>query len=264
MIEFLKKIKNRISIEKNKIQIDAENKAVKKIMDEKSSQRIYHYHIRKTAGTTINFAFLNNAEEGSSNSFYDKLVEKPNHRLISPNKKIFVGWNVRLINEGNYFYAFSHNPIHKLKVPADVFTITCLRDPLKRVVSHYNMLKHYEKENIDHPCMKTEGLWLGNSFDHFIDHIPQINLLNQIYMFSESFDLQQAFDNISRCSFIMFTETLEADMKRLEGILNLDLPVFNEKKYDYKEIIPQQSLDKLREKLEPEYKFMEMVMKIRK
>ena len=46
------------------------------------------------------------------------------------------------------------------------------------------MLKDFQANNIDHPCMITEGKWLGECFDDFLKRIPQEHLLNQLYMFS--------------------------------------------------------------------------------
>ena len=151
----IKKIKNRLRHEKIKYEQQKEDRVVKKLILQQKQKPIYHVHIRKTAGTTINFAFLSNSGSVNTDSFYESIAQKSNHRQIK-NKKVFVGWNVQLINKGNYSYAFSHTPLHKLNLQPDTFVFTCLRDPVKRVVSHYNMLKYFQKENINHPCMKVE------------------------------------------------------------------------------------------------------------
>ena len=65
---------------------------------------IYHYHIRKTGGTSLNHILLGSEGE-EINSVYKRLLDSKNHRTIS-NQKVFVGWNKYLIERGNYHYAF--------------------------------------------------------------------------------------------------------------------------------------------------------------
>ena len=84
-------------------------------------KRMYLVHIRKTGGTSLNNMFLALSGEDPKN-LYDQLALARNHRLIS-NGLIYVGWNLRLINRGEYYYAFSHTPFHKLDLPEKTFTI---------------------------------------------------------------------------------------------------------------------------------------------
>jgi hypothetical protein len=70
-------------------------------------------------------------------SLYNQLATARGYRLLNGGM-IYVGWDVDRINKGNYFYGFSHIPLHKLDLPEGTFTITCFRDPVKRVVSHYS------------------------------------------------------------------------------------------------------------------------------
>ena len=255
----INKIKNRLMQEKIKYEQQKENRIAKKLILYKQ-RPIYHIHIRKTAGTTINFAFLSNSGSVDTNDFYESIAQKSNHRQIK-NGKVFVGWNVRLINEGNYSYAFSHTPLHKLNLQSDMFVFTCLRDPVKRVVSHYKMLRYYKKENINHPCMKIEGNWLGNSFEDFCENLPKEHLMNQLYMFSSEFDIQESFEKLMSLNKIIFTENLIDGLKELEVLTNWKLPISNQKKYDYEELIPSSQLDMLRNKLMPEYELIEMLKK---
>ena len=219
---------------------------------------IYHVHIRKTAGTTVNFAFLSNANAANTEVFYESIAQDANHRRIK-NNKVFVGWNSKLINEGYFSYAFSHIPLHQLNLPANTFTFTCLRDPVKRVVSHYNMLKHYQVNNIDHACMKTEGNWLGNSFEDFILNLPQKHLLNQLYMFSEQFDVLEAKERLLSLNKIIYTENIAEGLNELEAMTGWQLPVSNQKKYEHKEDIKAEQLSKLKDMLALEYELMETI-----
>lgn len=232
----------------------SEEKKVRR-MFEIAPKPIYHIHIRKAAGTTINFAFLSNANNTDTNALYKRLSDKPNHRVIADGK-VFVGWNLALIYGGNYSYAFSHTPLHQLRFRKEMFLFTCLRDPAKRVISHYNMLKYYQKNNIRHSCMKIEGKWPGRSFDHFLDNIPKENLLNQLYMFSKEFDIDEAVDNILNLDLVMFTEELERGLQKLEMLTGWSLPTSRKKNYGHKEDITGEQISRLREMLEYEYRIL--------
>lgn len=255
----LKNILRKINSEKEKRHQAKESKLVRKIVL-KQRRPIYHIHIRKTAGTTINFAFLSNSGESDVEKFYESIAHKSNHRKIK-NFKIFVGWNIRLIEEGKYSFAFSHTPRHELKLKPEVFTFTCLRDPAKRVISHYKMLRYFQVNNIDHPCMMVEGKWLGESFDDFMSRLPKKYLLNQLYMFSKDFDVSQAFDSIGRVDKVIFTENLEEGLKELETLTGWRLPISNQKKYNFEEEISDTQILKLKTLLEMEYKLLSMLKK---
>jgi len=239
------------------IQVQTISKTYKIASDFK---RIYHYHIRKAGGTSINFSFLSTCGETNVTGIYQNLAKKDNHRLII-NGKVFVGWNTQLIQEGHYYYAFSHTPAHEMNLPQYTFTITCLRDPVQRVISHYNMLKRYAEAKIDHPAMKTEGQWLGSSFDDFINNMSKEHLLRQIYMFSKTYNIVEASERIINCSFIMFTEQLTEAFDKLADILAVTLPLGHQAKAGYKAELKDDSLMRLKEMLQEEYTMLEMVKK---
>lgn len=255
----INKILNKVIREKQKFILSKEDKVVREIL-ENGLRPIYHVHIRKTAGTTINSAFLSNANLPDTDEFYDSIARKSNHRQIA-GSKVFVGWNRGLIKEGLFSYAFSHTPLHLLDLPPNVFKFTCLRDPVKRVVSHYNMLMYFKRSNINHPCMKIEGEWLGGSFTDFVSNLPAEHLLNQVYMFSNSFDVHEAGERVLSLDAVIYTEQLSEGLKKLESLTSWKLPISNKKNYGHKEVIGAGELDKLREKLSPEYDLLKMVKK---
>ncbi|MBI5007633.1 MAG: sulfotransferase family 2 domain-containing protein [Nitrosomonadales bacterium] len=225
-------------------------------------KRIYLVHIRKTGGTSLNHIFLN-LQTGDSASLYENLARSPDHRIICGDK-VYVGWNVRYINAGNYFYAFSHTPLHELDLPEGTFTVTCFRDPVKRVISHYNMLMNFQVNKIDHPCMAIEGKWLGNSFEDFLQRIPEEHLLNQLYMFSARFDASEALARVAGLSHYFFTEDFARGIDELNTKTGLNLKPLHIRKASFSASIPEESIEKLRGMLAREYAFLDRVRNMRK
>ena len=186
-------------------------------------KRIYHYHVRKTGGTSINHMFL--ALSGASGSQAFEALARSRDYRVTIDKKIFVGWNRRLIEQGNYYYAFSHIPAHQIKLPDQTFTITCLRDPVRRLLSYYDMLLDYREAELFRPDLEIESKRLGDSFSDFIDKAPRKHLQRQLYMFSANYDLQEALERIMNCSYLLFTDSLADDVADLARILGLDLHI---------------------------------------
>ena len=181
---------------------------------------LYHYHIRKTGGTTINFSFLRTVSNNPA-ELYSKIASSPGH-YMNVDGKYFSGWNQSVINSGNYFYSWSHIPFHQLRVPVSVDTLTCFRDPIKRLISHYNMINNFKINDINHPCMRTEGKWLGNNVIEFASNLPKEHLKNQLWMFSSKFNINEALDNISKVDYILYNESLDKDLLKLFSKLELD------------------------------------------
>ena len=213
-------------------------------------RRVYLVHIRKTAGTSLNNMFLS-LGGGDGSSTFDALTRDPIHQVVI-GERVFVGWNRRLINRGDYFYAFSHIPYHELQLPPDTFTITTLRDPVARVVSHYRMLCHFRDARIDHPCMRTEGPWLGSSFDDFLARMPRQHLLNQLFMFSKSMDPVEAIDRIAELTHVMFTERFDEGVDRLVQRARLPLEAMHVRRSTNEISLTNSAEDRLREILRPE------------
>jgi len=251
------KIIPRVIAEIRSLFENAKYQKIASTYDLQGYKRIYLIHIRKTGGTSLNNMFLS-LSGLDSKSLYRQLAASPIHRLIV-NGLIFVGWNVRYINKGSYYYAFSHTPLHKLDLPENTFTVTCFRDPVKRVVSHYNMLMDYQENNISHPCMAIEGKWLGKNFDDFINNIPKEHLLNQLYMFSSSCDIDEAVKNVRHLSHYFFSDTFASGIHELNRKTGLNLEPIHIRKSGYHAHLSDESLSKLRDMLDEEYTFFERI-----
>lgn len=234
-------------------------------------KRIYHYHIRKTGGTSLNQMFLAlSGQRGEvlyetlgDRVYEEKPVESLNNRPRSPNRpvvvndKVFVGWNKRLIEQGYYFYAFSHLPAHELKLPDRTFTVTCLREPVSRMVSLYNMLTYYHDNKFPHPGMVEQSRWLGNSFSDFLLRVPRRELFGQLHMFSKTLSLDEALENIIKCSHYFFAEDFLMGVQQLSEKLNLPLQPIHVRKTSQRAPITPAEMERLRSIVEPEVKLYE-------
>lgn len=220
-------------------------------------KRIYFFHIRKTAGTSVNQAFFGVCGEGGE--AVQNSIFQSNRGWSIVGNYVFVIHNKYLAESGDYYYAYSHAPIHEIRLPPNTFTITCLRDPVKRVISHYRNLMHYRMNNTGKRILRQEGSWLGGSFSDFLDNIPTAHLMRQIYMFSRSFDIDEAVQNIVNLNFVMFTEDFANGLNELSERLDLKLELYHGKsEYDPVQVGDEEE-KRLRDMLEPEYRLLRRV-----
>lgn len=211
--------------------------------------RIYHHHIRRSGGTSVNAAFFNTGGE----DFRAKEPLLASQGWMVHGGRVFVAHNKFLIERGDYFFARSHTPAHELELPASTFTITVLRDPVARVISHYNLLAEWEAKDVRHPSRAVEGPWLGASFTDFLARMPREHLFRQLFTFSSRLSVDEARAALDRVDAILFCESLADGLAALGRRLNLDLALFHEKAST--PVLPVSDHDRsmLRELLEPEY-----------
>jgi Sulfotransferase family len=229
-------------------------------------ERVYHFHVRKTAGTSLNAAFW--ALGGLD------LEAVAGDQAIEGNGLRFVRGNQRLIEAGDYFFANSHRPAHTLRLPPQTYTITILRDPSARVVSYYRYLlwaRANRRAKEAEPFIEdvvAESSFLDRrlslrrrrvAFLDFLDKVPAERLLTQLQMFSERLDPNEAGERILACSAVCFTETYPEDLRRVAGELQLDLGEKRERSFGEKVELSEEEQELLRERLAPEYVMIERV-----
>ena len=220
-------------------------------------KRFYHYHCRKTAGTSLAKIFMSLSGRDGSKLFAD-LGRQSDQPLIDDDL-IFVGWNKSLIEQGDYFFGFSHFPFDEVDVPDGSFRFTSLRDPADRIFSHYRMLLDFARQEIPHPCFAEEGQWLGVSFDDFLDRVPRRHLLNQLYMFSDTFDVDQAAGRILELDFCFMFEHFRESLHRFNLKTGLELKHRHDRKTDLRQSLTTTQRERLRSVLADEYRMLEIV-----
>jgi hypothetical protein len=166
------------------------------------------------------------------------------------------------LEQGQYFYGWSHLPAHRISLRPGTFTVTILRDPIDRVISHYNYIREGDQPGMMFPVPKAERALADNGFSAFVGALPKKHLLRQLFMFSSSFNVSEATDRIAHCSCVLFTETFASGVAALGQRLALPLELRRER-VTHARISPSQAeLDDLRERLEPEYELMRQVSRL--
>jgi len=216
--------------------------------------RIYHFHIRKTAGSSLNAAFRSLSSDLSEYE-YDFLNR---NGWVAHDNYVYVSHNRFLIERGYYFAGDSHIPMHEIDVPANSFTVTILRDPAERVISHYRMLQHWRNKDVRHPARAVEDSFLGDKFSDFLKRIPREHLLRQIYMFSKNFSVDEALENLHKVNFLMLTENYPEHLSCLGMFLGMPLKIFSKGSGRGPVTLSSGDRELLNKAVAPEYRLLEL------
>lgn len=217
--------------------------------------RIYHLHMRKCAGTSVNRSFLKLASNDPE--IYENLSKQK--KISTPLGKV-VCWDRKLINAGDYFFAFSHLAYFNLALKPKTFLFTLFRDPVQRVVSQWRMLRAHLENPEFLPHLSTEAKKATNRFEDYVDSIPTKHLQTQLYTFSERLDIEQAINRTDNVTMVGFVDCYQDFIHTINTTLNLNLNVMHDTKGVSRNItVTQQSKDYVRKKLDKEYEFYNRV-----
>ena len=218
------------------------------------TKRIYCHHIRKTAGTSLHFSFLGLGGE-DPDEVQRRLGASALHRTIS-GSYAFVAHQQRLLEQGHYFYGWSHLPAHRISLPPRTFTVTILRDPVQRIVSLYSYLREGDDAGMAFPVPSAERALARSGFSEFLEKLPKKELLRQVFMFSRTFSVAEATDRIARCSCVLSTEHYESDLAALADRLVLPLVLRRARATHVRASLSKEEVEHLRQMLEPEYELL--------
>lgn len=81
----------------------------------------------------------------------------------------------------------------------------------------------------------------------------------QLHMFSPTFDPEEAAQRALECDAVLFTETFSEDLRALGEQLGVELREHRERGFVPRIEMSERELGLLRERLEPEYRMLEIV-----
>jgi hypothetical protein len=219
--------------------------------------RVYLHHVRKTAGTSISFAFMRLS--GVDPGVIERRLARYTFTQVNGYRYVGNG-NLALMRRGDYFFSFSHEPEYSVQLPANTFRFTVLRDPISRVVSLYRYLASPSTDLAFHlKAPLAERRWAMKGFDGFLDQVPLPHLTNQLYMFSQSGSIDEAVDRLSKLDMVLRTESLDHDLCRLERALDLQLPLTKERTSLLPFAPTAQQEDRLQDLLADEYEVLRQI-----
>lgn len=220
-------------------------------------RRVYHYHVRKTAGTSLNAAFWSLAGL--------QLATLGQRQKARGRGLTIVRHDLDRIARGDWFYANAHAPAHRVRVPPDTFTVTILRDPVARLRSLYRYLlwarddPTASTQDPYYTSLAEEGAWLGEDFVDFLGRLPREHLQRQLHMFSEHFDVDEAEAHIRSLDAVCFTETFGDDLSRVGATLGLPLVQRRERSFGADVTLTTAERAAAAEHLAPEIRLLERV-----
>ena len=146
------------------------------------SRRIYCYHIRKTAGTSLTQSFMALGGEDPMEVWRRATRTRLPRTVSGP--YAFAVTHRRLLAEGAYFYGRSHRSAVEQPLPLGTFTVTMLRDPIARVHSLYDFLVSGDDPSLPVRVANRIRWRAEDGFDACMDWLPPEFVLDRLSMFS--------------------------------------------------------------------------------
>ncbi len=221
---------------------------------------IYYFHILKAGGTSINFAFIRFFFNKKYKEAYAKISSSVLNRIVSPKKKVVIGWNRFSINHFNFSYAWSHQPYKNLNLKSSTFKFVIFRDPSERIISYYKEFLQNKK----HPAFKKFKNKNIKGIIEFINLLPKSIICNQLYIFSKKFNLDEAKKNLNNLNLILFQKDLKknkySDFKKFLNISKLKFK--HERKSKISLNLNKKEKEQIRKKVKLDKKFYDYALSL--
>jgi len=158
-------------------------------------------HIEKTAGTTLNYIFINNLIHYYSLNTWDKWTNNPNTAISYQqiNKLLKIYPFIKGI--GGHHIRFSDTHIGE----SNMKYITFVREPVTRYLSHWRHQRY--KKNIN---------W---SIEEFLNE-PRFNNF-MVRKFSKSTNIEEAISKVDKLDFVGVQEDFDSSLILMKSKLNL-------------------------------------------
>ncbi|MDF1823589.1 MAG: sulfotransferase family 2 domain-containing protein [Verrucomicrobiales bacterium] len=221
-----------------------------RLFNHRKRLKIYHIHVQKTGGSTVNHQFAYLAFERNIISKYETGELKvsgldfssPNWRESTEARKVvllanrlpgrvFEGNKFRFVSgpgvrdsvpSGNFDFAFSHIPFYELKLPPNAFSFSVFRNPVERLCSRYRMLVELNRTGLlnHYGGNKNRGV-LESGFEAWVSTTSRDELNHHLHMFSRHGEVEEAIDLASKVDEILWTETLDSELPALFDKLDI-------------------------------------------
>lgn len=257
--------------------------------------RVLHFHIQKSGGTSINHAFYaltyNEGEfktflsQHSKHPFFGspEFLERPIGRRMKARARrtgkpaigngYIVSSSWKRIRLGLYSFAHSHMYHENVPIYPRTYSFSIFRDPVERLISRYKMDFFLLKSGkIDHYKDRAS---LASSVSEPIQYFKTLKQLapfdfyNQILSFSKNKSVDEAVSRVSSLSRILFQDSLEFDFEALRKDLELEAVKLGKSKDSAKflktehelpdSLYSDSCLDFLKTELEPEFELLRQI-----
>lgn len=142
--------------------------------------------------------------------YFNHLMKTGGRSITSAVKRYFedMSWDFKAVHEMCAFETYD-------------ITITAIREPSERLLSHYRMLMQSELFNLSRPPHRDskfnsdDPAWLDRSLELFLKKFPSKWKSHQLHFYSPSGDICEAFENITKNTQIILTEKQQEGFDRL-------------------------------------------------